>query len=425
MNSIWGLVTNNNLIIVGASVRAAAQSAHRAGLIPVGCDLFADRDLREISETYRIKDYPREVLSLLDDLPNDRWMFTGAWENYPELVAQISKRRALLGNPEQVLRLVCDPFRVSDILNKAQLPTAEIRKRCDPPSDHRQWLLKPVHSGAGVGIAKWKRNSGQKKRLGESLALPNREKLSIIENDRGDDTFYFQETIVGESYSAIFFATERRCWMWGVTRQLVGITQLGAKPFSYCGSLGPIDLPGKLQFQVEKIGDVLRASFGLRGIFGVDFIVRDGEAITIEVNPRYPASAEVLEYATGKSAISLHASCFDKGDENHFPMGIGEATALSGKTILFAPHRVQVPDLCPLRKTEGTRGNPSLADIPEAGSQIGTGHPICTVLTCEENPELSLRKLSERVVTLQKVLGIETTDSIFEAMKKTQKYGFS
>ena len=41
----------------------------------------------------------------------------------------------------------------------------------------------------------------------------------------------------------------------------------------------------------------------LRGVFGVDFILHDGSPCVVEVNPRYPASVEVLEHATGKAVF--------------------------------------------------------------------------------------------------------------------------
>ena len=47
--------------------------------------------------------------------------------------------------------------------------------------------------------------------------------------------------------------------------------------------------------------------FELLGLFGIDFML-DGEDVwTLEVNPRYTASVEVVERFTGLSAISLHA----------------------------------------------------------------------------------------------------------------------
>src|SRR5207249_9264748 len=80
-----------------------------------------------------------------------------------------------------------------------------------------------------------------------------------------------------------------------VTRQLVGEPWLHAAPFHYCGSIGPLPLSESLWRKFWRIGTVLAKAFRLRGLFGVDCVLRDGIPWPVEVNPRYPASVEVLE----------------------------------------------------------------------------------------------------------------------------------
>ena len=79
--------TINKLAIVGASVRAAAFSAVRAGFEVVAADLFADADLRAICETTRIESgYPDALADWLASTECDGWLFTGALENHHEVV---------------------------------------------------------------------------------------------------------------------------------------------------------------------------------------------------------------------------------------------------------------------------------------------------------------------------------------------------
>src|SRR6516162_6995898 len=92
------------LLIVGASARAAAFSALRAGLRPTCADLFADADLRARCPVrcVEVKDYPRGLLDLPELLTPGPWMYTGALENRPDLVEAMSRRRPLWGNPAPV-----------------------------------------------------------------------------------------------------------------------------------------------------------------------------------------------------------------------------------------------------------------------------------------------------------------------------------
>src|SRR5262245_24922734 len=97
------------LIIVGASVRAAAFSALKAGFSPHALDCFADRDLTAVCDAIRVEDYPRGLPQALQEAPDAPWLYTGGLENYPRLVDQMAAMRPLLGNPGNVLRRVRGP----------------------------------------------------------------------------------------------------------------------------------------------------------------------------------------------------------------------------------------------------------------------------------------------------------------------------
>ena len=99
----------------------------------------------------------------------------------------------------------------------------------------------------------------------------------------------------------------------GVTRQLIGESWLGAHGFQYAGSIGPLPIHQATRETIARIGEVLTTRFELRGIFGVDFIL-DGERVwTLEVNPRYTASVEIVERATGLPAVAMHAAACAEG----------------------------------------------------------------------------------------------------------------
>ncbi|MCH2591273.1 MAG: hypothetical protein MK004_22585, partial [Planctomycetales bacterium] len=56
------------LVIVGASARAAAWSAIRAGRRPLCADLFADRDLLAVAAAIAVEDYPLGLVKAVEDL---------------------------------------------------------------------------------------------------------------------------------------------------------------------------------------------------------------------------------------------------------------------------------------------------------------------------------------------------------------------
>src|SRR5882672_6647359 len=95
-----------SLIIVGASARAAAFSALRAGLRPRCADLFADRDLRLRCHAARVAapNYPHHFLGIVGDKAPGPWIYTGGLENRRRLIGKMERTRQLWGNGEQVLR---------------------------------------------------------------------------------------------------------------------------------------------------------------------------------------------------------------------------------------------------------------------------------------------------------------------------------
>ncbi len=92
-------MTEQHLILFGASVRAAAFSAIRAGLRPWCCDLFADADLQNVCPARALPpaDYPEGFVEVCARAPAGPWMYTGALENYPALIERMSKLRTLWG----------------------------------------------------------------------------------------------------------------------------------------------------------------------------------------------------------------------------------------------------------------------------------------------------------------------------------------
>jgi predicted ATP-grasp superfamily ATP-dependent carboligase len=175
----------------------------------------------------------------------------------------------------------------------------------------------------------------------------------------------------------------------GITRQLVGEAWLGAHGFQYAGSIGPWPVSDAALDTIVRIGNVLAENFELSGLFGVDLVLDGSDVWTIEVNPRYTASVEIVERATGISAIAAHASACAEGHgagysglEASVPHpAISPLLPVHGKAILFAKQDVVVSkQLAESALTQALRKPWStLADIPAAGTLIEAGRPILTL----------------------------------------------
>jgi predicted ATP-grasp superfamily ATP-dependent carboligase len=371
---------------VGASARAAAASALRAGFAPWCADLFADADLQRACPVRRIDlaDYPQGLIAALQAAPPGPWMYTGALENRPDIVARIE--RPLWGNSADVLRRVRSPFLVAEALRRHDLPCPAVRATAPSNDDGRRWLVKLRRSAGGAHVRFW-------------------HTAAKFDSRR----CYLQEWIDGVSCSAVFIGgAAGQASLLGATRQLVGESWLHATPFAWCGNVGPIPLTSATEAILQRLGQALVNEFGLRGLFGVDFILREETPWPVEVNPRYPASVEILERATGCSALANHGTAFGAALADASPPTPGANPAarwsdglpLWGKAILFANRPFIFPKRGPWEEAfEMCLHDPEVpfADIPAPGARIEAGQPIYTLVTRGTTFEDCVTRLQAKV----------------------------
>jgi predicted ATP-grasp superfamily ATP-dependent carboligase len=366
------------VLIFGASVRAAAFSALRAGLRPWCADLFADADLCLRCPTQRLTGrYPGGFAELIgSDIPGP-WLYTGGLENHPRLVERMARRRPLWGNDGPVLVLARDPQVLVSAATAAGLPAPALARL---PAGTSRWLIKPFAGAGGGGIRFWCEGD---------VRLP-----------RGT---YLQQFIDGSSLSAVYVAIGGASQLLGVTRQLVGEGWLHAPPFRYCGSIGPLTNAGLSG--LEALGQELVERTGLRGLFGIDGVQSGGSFYPVEVNPRYTASIEVLEHSTGLRILDLHRRAFEVSSA---ACGFATPSAIVGKAILYARADLVFPGEGPWQASldihRPIEDMSDFADLPHPGDCIPLGHPILTILARSLDEAACLRALQERAAGVEACL---------------------
>jgi predicted ATP-grasp superfamily ATP-dependent carboligase len=342
------------LLILGASVRAAASSAARAGFTPIGIDLFADRDLTARFRAIRVdRDaYPADLARIARELPAAPWLYTGAIENYPRLVDRIARDRCLLGVAGEALRRARNPSSWTSALARVRLPALDVCTTHDAPPTGGLWLSKPLNSAGGTGIRRWVIGSG------------------VVE---GRGKRFLQRFARGRPYSACFLGEDGTSLLIGITRQLLG-RSTGIRTV-YRGSVGHCPVSAETLAMLDRIGRTLATEIGLQGLFGIDFVL-DGETPwPVEINPRYSASVEILEEVTGIPLVGWHAGAFGVSPPVA-DVRRPEAEAVA-KIIVRARRRAVVPE--DLSWTDPGAEWPDVADLPAAGTALAPGDPVLTV----------------------------------------------
>jgi predicted ATP-grasp superfamily ATP-dependent carboligase len=394
-----------DLIAVGASVRAFACSAARAGWTLHAADLFGDADLRGVAATTVAAGtcgglrYPQSLVAAVAELPKAPWCYTGGLENHPDVIAAIAEQRPLLGTSAAAARAVRDHAWLADVLRTAGVGfPATFTTPAAVPRDGT-FLVKPRASAGGRGIARWDR----------------------MTDDRDTDTHVWQQRVAGESWAAAFVMPRvGSSRLWAASRQLVGLDWCHARPFAYCGSLDlPLPLvPLHIRESLERIGNTLAAAYaplGLAGLVGADLVIDgSGGVHVIEVNPRPTASMELVERSTGESLAAVHvAAC--RGEVPPPPAPCSQNT-IWGKAVLFTPHDVVIDaeraarlqgSYSPLTNDEGAW--PMLADVPCSGTLLPAGAPLLTIFAAADTHTAVLDRLQQRSAAIDAVLSAGET----------------
>ncbi|MEM7234064.1 MAG: ATP-grasp domain-containing protein [Planctomycetota bacterium] len=399
------------LILIGASCRAAAQSAVRAGYRPVAFDLYGDRDLGATCDNHVVarEDFPNALPELLR--PFDAAVpvvFCGGLENHPRTLERLAETRPVLGCVDALADLR-RPGALVAAFRDTEIRCPDVATFGDPsPSDLHGWLEKSV----------W-RCGGDRVRAAESPL------------ESADS--YLERRVDGIALSAAFVADPNRCQCLGITRQLVGEPRFQGGIYSYCGSIAPYVLASKIEDQIRLAGERIADHFSLRGLFGIDFVADGSSAWVIEVNARYPASIEILEELYGYSAMELHVEAC-RGTIDDVPLvpvatdpdaedsddetDADDATDAEsdddeeyedddeifvGKAILFAER-----DAVASIDWESRDGWPEIADLPPVGQRINAGEPVATVFARDTEFGACFRKLEKRAKALEESLASES-----------------
>ena len=397
------------LLIAGASVRPWVASALAAGYRVQAVDFFADWDLLQLEN-----DEPAVVsvesisefaqISGLSNLGScDAAVVCGGLENQIDLLQRVELVIPILGTHSRNLGRLRDAMDVNRRLQDAGFLTPEFKSKLSSGDDNRTWLRKTNGSSGGLGV-QWARS---------------KECRSVR-----DDVFY-QAHVVGENVSAVFVSSrdslERvTTSLLGVTQQLVGRPQFGASEFSYCGSIGPVDLSDPVRTEIESVGRYLADQFEILGAWGIDFIINAEGVCPVDVNARLTASMELFEAGLRSSGdvesiVDLHVkACLGKpGAVGHVCEGF-KAPSVEGKAILFnntttaiEVDHVQQGAICRMFDREFFESNAtgfSVADVPKVGDRIRPGSPILTLrVRDDEGRVLSL--LETKASEILRLLG--------------------
>jgi predicted ATP-grasp superfamily ATP-dependent carboligase len=329
-----------SVLIAGFATRHVAQSAWKAGYTVYAVDHFCDQDLSWYTED-RLK------FEELDELP-DRIMEM-AGRHKPDFFIPTSGAETLgppvplAGTDTGTAAGLLDKLEVQRFFEGEGIPVPPLAAAEDFP-----YIVKP-RSGAGG----WR-----------NAIIRSRDDLDRwIQESEGAEPL-FQKQAGGLPASVSCLGDGKHAVALAVNEQLLrgGDTA----PFGFTGSVTPLDHPLAERMMALAVRAVARS--GCTGSAGVDFVL-GGDAIAIEVNPRFQATVDTVEAATGLSLFSLHMDAC----RGVLPAGMPRAVRCAARRILFADRDMVV-------KRDLSKFAPGITDIPWPGTSFEEGQAVVSVL---------------------------------------------
>jgi len=337
------------LLIVASSGRALAASAARSALPVVVLDLYNDLDTRALAASSRAIansngrfDAQRLLAAAAELCPPERCgglVYGSGLEARIGLLRKLARNRALYGNEPDTVALVKDPARFFALLDELHIvhPATSL----EPPHDAEGWLVKRTGAAGGSHV----RPTHKRHR-----ARPRR---------------YFQRYQHGRTLSALFAADGMQAQVLGFNEQWTADAPWCAR-YCYGGAVTCTDLPQTLESEIARIASRLVAATGLKGINGVDFILDGDRVFVLEVNPRPTATIELYDRDVDGGMLALHMrACRGELQSRPRLTGARAHAIVYAAAVQRVPLRIDWPAWC--------------TDLPEAGTTIPAGAPVCSV----------------------------------------------
>ena len=343
----------SSLLIAAISGRAIAQSARRAGFVPLVADFFADVDTQraahachklagDIAHGMQWASLSRTLAALAAASPSPLLglVYGSGFEDRPELLTRIAKSWRVLGNDQATVERLKDPESFFGELDRLGVA-------------HPLTISRPVARVEGcVWLVKRKGGAGGS-HIGVCATAP------------ATGSVYYQERVDGRAVSALFVANGEKARVLGFSEQWSAPSK--RSPWRYGGAVRPARLAVAAKEAMVAAVESITSAFSIKGLASADFMVHGQSAMLLEINPRPGATLDIFDSAA-KPLLGLHLDAMMQGK---LPLGELNLNGAMASAIVFARKPVSVPFTM--------RWANWAADKPNPGEIIDKNRPICTV----------------------------------------------
>ena len=367
---------NKYLIIAAISSRAYVQVAVQAGFTVIAIDAFSDEDTQKIAQKvlqvkldngqFVAEDFHKALTTL--DLSNALGLCIGAgFEASSTMLHHLTKLSTqilLISNRINTIMQVKNPhsfFAFCDAAN-IRYPATQLTR----PANAIGWLQKQIGGSGGAHI---------------KAVLP----LKLAQHS----TLYYQKLQAGTPYSCLFLANAKHAQVIGFNEQWCsGSAEVNpVLPYRFGGAVSHADVDDSIKNCMIDFINKATLHFGLTGINSCDFLLHENTVYMLEINPRLSASLQLYQAKKGNLFAAHVQACM--GELKQWPTIEKKSRAMH---VIYANKTAQVPP--------NMDWPDWVSDIPQFGSEIPVGAPICTVMASARSAKLAKQKVLQRAASL-------------------------
>ncbi|HIP84798.1 MAG TPA: ATP-grasp domain-containing protein [Methanothermococcus okinawensis] len=345
------------VLVVGINTRPVANSAKRLGCRVYSVSYYNPVDLEADVKEYFINDMYHGPFSENYD---SRKLIECA-EKYVDEVDYIficsgvfeyenskTPNWDVVGNSPKKIKMLSNKYYVMKKLKNLGCPVPETYIAHSPQQlerylqEYKKVVVKPIYGHGGRGVLTISLNMGEDK---YSNLLKNLKYPCLV-----------QEYILSESFSVAY-----------IGREFITFNKQLVKNNSYSGCITPYNLEKLLDVKYAKeIFEDIIEFFDLKGMNGIDFMIKDRLPVIVEINPRIPGTFETVEMAL---QCNLVKQIIESVEGSRKPLKVKPVRQYI-KKILCTERRV----IAYIKKRE------NIVDVPKYGAVIEKGEPLTTVI---------------------------------------------
>lgn len=381
------------VLVLGFNARPIVFSAKRLGLKVLVVDYWGDVDIYKYAdevlvvseldkEPNTVKNHASLFLELAQKLAEkhqiDYILVGSGFDDQFQVWEELKKIAPIMGNTSENIKKSRDKIRIYREAEKLgiRFPNSIIVKSVEDAVEAAELIglpvvVRPTKGGGGQGI---------------HLAKNIKEVEEIFQLLSNQRNVMIQEYIRGTDASCSLLSNGTSARVVSINEQLIGLSELGAKDFIYCGNIVPLKAAEQVYKKIKDASENLIELLNLKGSNGIDYVIRRGEPYLLEINPRFQGTLECVEMVTGLNIVESHIEAC----QGILPKNIPKSKGYAVKNILFAKHDFIMPEIT----------IPDVFDITKPGTVIRRGKPACTIqihASTRNSALFKAKRLAERI----------------------------